>query len=533
MPVIKSINSRSNSKAALKATLNYVFQGLKTTQELCFVTGDYMELEITPEKILRNFMETKELFEKEGGRMYKHFVISWHKDCPVTHEEALEMCKEWAEKVFPDFNCAISIHRDRDYVHGHIVVNSVSFIDGRKYHMNPQDLEAAKKISDEINIARGFSIVEKGKHYDGSDIEEGTIRSYDKDTYKALHNTERSNHLTQMITAILDVKSYATSKEEFISELYDKYGIEVTWEDKRKYITFLDIESGFKARNKNLGNTFTIDLSKEELLNEFERNKGLQEQQLAEKAELDSRAGELDEGVRGVIKEYRNPEADHRTDAEKNSTVGGRSGNVEFREWPVERLSTRVTDSGKRSAELISWGKNIIKTLGNALSRIRIFSSGGSVDKEALDWEATQLADTLERYRSEIASIERNLQLHILPHIGLKPFFKEEAKREYQDILYRLDSYKFEMQNANPMVLILAQAKRNELRPQVEADSLRSAINMEFDFSKEELEKAVKASYKVADSMLSDVHAAMENLTKEHNLEPIQYYNRGPRTRGR
>lgn len=150
-----------------------------------------------------------------------------------------------------------------------------------------------------------------------------------------------------------------------------------------------------------------------------------------------------------------------------------------------------------------------------------------------MDWEATKLADTLERYRSEIAAIERSLQLHILPHIGLKSFFKEEAKREYQDILYRLDSYKFEMQNANPMVLILAQAKRNELRPQVEADSLRSAINMEFDFSKEELEKAVKASYKVADSMLSDVHAAMENLTKEHNLEPIQYYNRGPRTRGR
>ncbi len=44
-----------------------------------------------------------------------------------------------------------------------------------------------------------------------------------------------------------------------------------------------------------------------------------------------------------------------------------------------------------------------------------------------MDWEATQLADTLERYRSEIASIERNLQLHILPHLSLKPFFREAA----------------------------------------------------------------------------------------------------------
>lgn len=100
-------------------------------------------------------------------------------------------------------------------------------------------------------------------------------------------------------------------------------------------------------------------------------------------------------------------------------------------------------------------------------------------------------------------------------------------------MLYRLDSYQNEMQNANPMVLILAQAKRHELRPQAEADSLRSAISNEFDFSKEELAQAVKSSYKFADSMLANVPAAMDKLVTEHNLEPIKHYNTGPRTRVR
>ena len=46
-------------------------------------------------------MQTKELFNKTGGRMYKHFVVSWHKDENISPEVALDIARQWAEKVFP------------------------------------------------------------------------------------------------------------------------------------------------------------------------------------------------------------------------------------------------------------------------------------------------------------------------------------------------------------------------------------------------------------------------------------------------
>lgn len=273
MSIIKSVNSKSNSKAALNATLNYVFQEKKTSPALCLVTGDFMSDTITPRTILKEFMETKELWGKTKGRMHKHFVISWHEDTGITYEQALEICKEWCEKVFPTFQCAIAIHTDRDYPHGHIIVNSVSFMDGKKYHMHPRQLQQAKDFCDDINTRYGFTITQKGKHFDGTTIEEGTVHSYNKNTYKMLQKDTQGSKLVRVVLSILDVIRSALSKEEFVSTLEEKHQIKTSWKDSRKYITFEDTTSNLKVRNNNLSRTFTYDFSKEGLLSQIQQNK--------------------------------------------------------------------------------------------------------------------------------------------------------------------------------------------------------------------------------------------------------------------
>jgi len=313
MSVIKSVNSRSGSRAALRNTLGYVLQDKKTSSDLTLVLGDYPHLEVTADKVFQHFMQTKELFGKPGGRMYKHFVVSWHKDENITPEVALDIARQWAEKVFPEFCTLVTVHTDREHLHCHIVLNSVSMIDGHKYHMNPEELQAAKDINDELCASYGLSITQKGKHFNGKKIEEGTITSYNKDTYKLLTDNKKQAKLSEIATAILDVLSYVCTKDEFIGELDRKYDIVVSENWKKKYITF---ELGnITVRDKTLTKNYNMDFSKEAIINEITRNKDLQDQFDLEEAAICEGKGELEERVRDV-----------RSEGEKALKRGGYSG---------------------------------------------------------------------------------------------------------------------------------------------------------------------------------------------------------------
>ena len=62
---------------------------------------------------------------------------------------------------------------------------------------------------------------------------------------------------------------WCESKELFISKMR-KRGWKVIWKDSRKNITF-ENEEGKKVRDKNLSKTFNLNITKQGLLSEFER----------------------------------------------------------------------------------------------------------------------------------------------------------------------------------------------------------------------------------------------------------------------
>ena len=158
MSVVKAINTRAKSSAALSNTLDYIYKDKKVTEELKLVTGDYFEEKVTADLVYQQFKETKKFWNKTGGRQYKHFVISFHPDEKITPEETLLVGKEWAERCFPGFTCALASHIDSDHCHCHVVVNSVNSIDGSKVHLSKADFKQMKKINDEICEAHGLSV---------------------------------------------------------------------------------------------------------------------------------------------------------------------------------------------------------------------------------------------------------------------------------------------------------------------------------------------------------------------------------------
>ena len=270
MAINKTINKRTNTHGAMRNCIEYVLRQDKTSELLTYVTGPYCHDEINYDLVYRTFLEEKKMWDKDSGRMYAHNIISWHKDEQITPEQALEFGKEFAENWFSGFQTLVAVHKDKDHIHCHLVTNSVSYEDGRKLHNTRKDLERMKQLTNQMCRERGLTVAEKGKHFDGSQIEKGEVIAWSKDKYNLFRQQVKESFVADCAMAVLKALENCISKEKFIEKM-KQFGWNVNWTDKRKHITFQN-QDGKKVRDSNLSKTFHLDISKEGLENEFNGN---------------------------------------------------------------------------------------------------------------------------------------------------------------------------------------------------------------------------------------------------------------------
>ena len=269
MAINKVVNHGSKSHSGMKNVIGYVLRDDKVREEYVRITGPYPEEAITATSVYKSFLDEKRLWGKDSGRMYAHNVISFHRDEKITPAECLEIGETFADRFFPDHQSLVGVHQDKDHLHCHIVTNSVSYINGKKLHQSKLDLEKQKQYTNALCRERGLTIAEKGRHFDGSRIEDGEIRSWDKDKYNLLIDKAKGSYVADCAIAVLETIPQSTSREEFIQGM-GKRGWAVQWKDNRKHIVFMD-QKGRKVRDSNLARTFSIDVGKEALYGEFKR----------------------------------------------------------------------------------------------------------------------------------------------------------------------------------------------------------------------------------------------------------------------
>ena len=286
MAINKTINKRTNTHGAMRNCIEYVLRQDKTSELLTYVTGPYCHDEINYDLVYRTFLEEKKMWDKDSGRMYAHNIISWHKDEQITPEQALEFGKEFAENWFSGFQTLMAVHKDKDHIHCHLVTNSVSYEDGRKLHNTKKDLERMKQLTNQMCRERGLTVVEKGKHFDGSQIEKGEVIAWSKDKYNLFRQQVKDSFVADCAMAVLKALENCISKEKFIEKM-KQFGWNVHWTDKLKHITFQN-QDGKKVRDSNLSKTFHLDISKEGLENEFNGNR----KKARDSANRDSRSDE-------------------------------------------------------------------------------------------------------------------------------------------------------------------------------------------------------------------------------------------------
>ena len=274
MAIVKVI-SHNKTTAGTRRLLSYVLDPKKTEPNLCAVSGDFRDEEITPRTVYQNYTRVREQYKKTraGGRVCTHGTVSFAPG-EITPEAATEFASEFVERIYPNHQVLTATHTDTgDRIHFHFVVQNVSYMNGTMLHTSKQDLEQAKQICNEMCRERGLSVARKGCHADGSSFAEGEVTVWDKNKWHQMAEDPKQSYLVELALAVQDCKAAAGSKEEFCEMMEQEYGWRVTWKDSKKNIVFQNGD-GKKVRDSNLNKTFTLEISKETLQHEFARNSG-------------------------------------------------------------------------------------------------------------------------------------------------------------------------------------------------------------------------------------------------------------------
>lgn len=339
MAINKTINKSTKSHGAMRNCMEYVLKESKIGSGLVMVTGPFDSPVIDHDSVYQSFLTEKRIWNKDSGRMYAHNIISWHKDEEISLEEAFEFGVEFAANWFDGFQTLVAVHLDRDHVHMHLVTNTVSYEDGRKLHNTRKDLERMKQLTNEMCIERGLSVATKGKNFHGEDLEEGHVRAWSKDKYHLLANESKDSYLTDCGLAFLDSMEQCESKEQFICNM-KRRGWKVIWKDSRKNITF-ENEDGKKVRDKNLSKTFSLNITKEGLLSEFERQSKIRIRRESDD-ELERYCREVEAIIGGDYEVTEAGEGEQCEVKESKSEVAGEDSEVGGREEGTPRRRRRM-----------------------------------------------------------------------------------------------------------------------------------------------------------------------------------------------
>ncbi len=136
------------------------------TNQRQLVTG----LNCNPATARKDMMSVKEQFRKCDGTIAYHGYQSFRQG-EVTPEQAHEIGIRLAETLWADrYQVLVCTHVDKaSHLHNHFVINTVSFVDGIKFHRTRDDYQQMREASDRLCREYGLSTIRhpdgKGKNY--------------------------------------------------------------------------------------------------------------------------------------------------------------------------------------------------------------------------------------------------------------------------------------------------------------------------------------------------------------------------------
>jgi hypothetical protein len=188
------------------------------------------------------FKATRELWGKTEG-IQAHHVIQSFKPGEITPELANQMGQDLAREIAKGYEAVVYTHTDKEHIHNHIVINSVSFEDGKKYQAHgKQAIEKVREVSDRLCLERGLSIVQ-----------EPAKERYHRAEYGLAKRGEMS-WKDEIREAVKLARDNSSSLQEMKTYLQDKFEIEMKIQNKN--VSFKHPEQQRFVRGTKLGHDY-------------------------------------------------------------------------------------------------------------------------------------------------------------------------------------------------------------------------------------------------------------------------------------
>lgn len=244
-----AIIKRISSKATVGKLKNYLIQEEKTEEKL--ISG----INCTSENLEKEFKLTKELYDKRDGVQYHHVIQSFSPEDNISFEKAHKLGQELAENCFKGFEVFVVTHKDKEHIHNHLVVNSVSLETGLKYNASNKSLWDIKRESNKICEREKLNKLDL-EHKAKERLTSGELR-------KELRGEETWKG--ELKECIRFVKENTDNIDDFTRYLKSEFNIDVRI--TKKTISYKHPNKEKSIRGSKLG----TDYDKEELINEFIR----------------------------------------------------------------------------------------------------------------------------------------------------------------------------------------------------------------------------------------------------------------------
>lgn len=177
----------------LYAAIRYVENDDKTDQTM-FVSA----INCSKHNAYNEMIAVKRRFGERGKNIAYHGYQSFAAG-EVTPAEAHAIGMETARKMWgARYQVVVTTHLNTDNIHNHFVINSVSFVDGKKFRNGIGDRLELRKISDAICAARNKSVIQSHKFY--SNKKEYWIRNSGKLTHRDMLRRDVDEALSKCCT---------------------------------------------------------------------------------------------------------------------------------------------------------------------------------------------------------------------------------------------------------------------------------------------------------------------------------------------
>ena len=232
MAIIKIKNIKSN----LQAVIDYGKNGHKT-QNGALVSS----INCSAQNYYEDMALTKKFFHKEDKILGYHIIQSF-KGKEATYKIANKIGVKLSEELWGDkYQVIVCTHINKGNIHNHIILNSVSFVDGKKYHNSKAQIAFLKDVSDRLCREYGLSIIDTRRGDREKEFRQKNIDYFNRtdDKMKKIIN--------DIDEAIKSVKSYSDFKLVLKAKGYDNI------KDSGKYFT---LKTPYFQRNVRIDRFF-------------------------------------------------------------------------------------------------------------------------------------------------------------------------------------------------------------------------------------------------------------------------------------